>query len=94
MVRPPPGVTRRKEGPMTQKSNFSQLGKMINANRAQFNIQSELASSKLQSGSEFILIERTRQGEDPRVWASGDLEQARQLYDQFTHSLETSETTS
>jgi hypothetical protein len=56
----------------------SQLGtKNIN-----YSVMPEQVTKTLQSGNvgEFILIQQTRQGEQPQVWSSGDPEQTSHLF--------------
>lgn len=35
---------------------------------------------KTNPGSEFLIVQRTRQGEDPTIWSTGDTEQTKDLF--------------
>lgn len=37
-------------------------------------------ASKDNPGSDFIVVQRLRQGEEPRIWTTGDPTQAKQLF--------------
>jgi hypothetical protein len=63
----------------------SQLGSQQTGN-VTYGVMPEQITSKLKEnpGAEFIVIQKVRQGEDPLVWASGDLEQTSQLFQHAT----------
>jgi pyruvate/2-oxoglutarate dehydrogenase complex dihydrolipoamide dehydrogenase (E3) component len=54
-----------------------------------YGVMPEQITSKLQEnpGAEFIVIQRVRQSEDPKVWASGDPAQTSQLFEHATQFL-------
>jgi hypothetical protein len=58
-------------------SAFSQLKGTV-----QYDTPPAVLSSKITDGGTFIVISRTRQGEEPQVWATGDEQQTQQLFDQ------------
>lgn len=70
---------------------FSQLG--TDTSRAEFNVPPAVLSSKLTDGGDYIVISRTRQGEEPKIWSSGDQQQAQHLFDAFTRSMNLQPTT-
>lgn len=47
-----------------------------------FNTTAIEVGNKVSDGQEFLLITRSRQGEDFQVWSSGDPQQTEQMYRQ------------
>jgi hypothetical protein len=68
----------------TGQTGFSQLDKT----QAEFNVPPSVISSKLTDGGEYLVISRTRQGETPKIWSTGDQEQTQHLYDQFARTVD------
>jgi hypothetical protein len=53
-----------------------------------FGVAPALVSGKVQDGRDYILIERTRQGEQPRIWSTGDQAFTQQLLQQVAGEVE------
>jgi hypothetical protein len=58
-----------------------------------YGVMPEQITNKLKEnpGAEFLVIQRVRQGEEPRVWASGDQAQTEELFRHTFTSLELKE---
>lgn len=52
-----------------------------------------LSSKISDGGGDFIVIQRQRQGEEPKIWSTGDQEQTDQLFRQVARSYESETTT-
>lgn len=64
---------------------------MSNANKdqnTQFNIAPSVLVGKISDGTEYVLISRGKQGEEPQVWSTGDATQTQQLVDQFSRTMD------
>jgi hypothetical protein len=65
-----------------------------NSNQINYNAAPTSVTSQLQSGTEFIVIARTRQGEQPQVWSSGDEQQTQSMFREVRQLVDTLQPTS
>lgn len=47
------------------------------------------AATTAYPGSEFLVIQRTRQSDEPRIWSTGDPEQTKALFRQVSNAFQT-----
>lgn len=78
-------VDQSQRGSQSQKSAFSSLGG--NKDKAEFSVPPSVLTSKITDGGDYIVIARTRHGEEPKLWSTGDQQQAQHLYDAFARSM-------
>lgn len=45
-----------------------------------YNTPPSLVANQINDGDQFILVKRSRQGDEPQVWTSGDQQQTQQMF--------------
>lgn len=66
----------------TSSGGSSAIGSQQQKGNVQYGIMPEQLISKLQgqgNSGEFIVVQRTRQSDEPQVWSTGDPQQTQQL---------------
>lgn len=63
----------------TDRTAFSSLDKGV----AEFNVAPAVLASKITDGGTYIVIARGMQGQEPKLWSTGDTTQAQALFEQY-----------
>jgi hypothetical protein len=79
-----PGQDRSAIGGTSKLGTGQQVGNFT------YGVMPEQITAKLREnpGAEFLVIQRTRQGEEPQVWASGDPTQTQDLFKHASTAFE------
>jgi hypothetical protein len=68
-------------------------GSSSSAQNVHFNTPPAQVTSQINDGDEFILLKRSRQGDEPQVWSSGDQKQTQQMFRDVQTNVGSLETT-